>query len=220
MIDLKNYRIVDLNVSLHPGIKYIDGEYTHSTQNRRLELRQFIYKHDRCPMFWVDTETHVGTHVEGPTHYSQQAKSVAELPIETYMGESLVVNLNHLEPKNNKPQPIKQNDLIKVRKRDIVLMWSSFNTNSPYISPEAAIFLKEKEVKMIGLQDIGLEVPVLKPHDRWFSHETLLGNNIPIIENLINLEKLKRERVFYIGLPIKIMGLDSSWIRAIALEEL
>ena len=77
-----------------------------------------------------------------------------------------------------------------------------------------------KKVKMIGLQDIGLEVPGLKPHDRWFSHETLLGNNIPIIENLKNLEKLKRERIFYIGLPLKIMGLDSSWIRAVALEEL
>jgi len=73
---------------------------------------------------------------------------------------------------------------------------------------------------MVGLQRIGLEVPGLKPYDQWFSHEIFLGNNIPVIENLRNLEKLKDERVLYIGLPIKIIGLDSSWIRAIALEEL
>jgi kynurenine formamidase len=32
-------------------------------------------------------------------------------------------------------------------------------------------------------------------------------------------DKLKQKRVFYVGLPIKIIDLDSSWNRAIVLED-
>lgn len=213
--------MVDLSVELHPGIKTVDQEYVHGNEVRRLELRQFIYAPDRCYMFWVDTETHVGTHVEGPTHYAPEARSIAELPLETFMGEAVVLDLTYLKPNGGAPRPITPSDLERVRKGDIVLMWSPYGrTEAPYIAPATAKWLKKRGVKMVGLQRVALEAPGLKPSDKFFSHEAFLGNEIPIIENLTNLDKLKQERVFYIGLPIKIIGLDSSWIRAIALEAL
>ena len=52
------------------------------------------------------------------------------------------------------------------------------------------------------------------------THNNLLRNDIPLIEGLVNLDKVQKERIFYIGLPLRVKGLDSSWIRAIALEPL
>ncbi len=51
------------------------------------------------------------------------------------------------------------------------------------------------------------------------SHATLLGNDIPIVERLTNLEKVKAKRIFSIALPLFIEGLDSSPVRAVALEK-
>lgn len=69
MIDLSRYRIVDLSMPIRPGIWKVNGKYLHGDQVRRLEARQFIYEPDKTLMHFVDTETHIGTHVEGPSHH-------------------------------------------------------------------------------------------------------------------------------------------------------
>jgi kynurenine formamidase len=69
---------------------------------------------------------------------------------------------------------------------------------------------------MVGVQNIGVEAS----DGSTATHDNLLKNEIPLIEGLVNMEQVKKERLFYIGLPLKIAGLDSSWIRAIVLEPL
>jgi len=216
LIDLKRYRVVDLSQELHPGIRKVSGEYVHGEETRRLEIRQFVYAPDKMLMHWVDTETHIGTHVEGPSHYADSARTISELPLETFMGEAVLLNLAYLKPKDGEGQPIRPSDLERVRKRDIVLMWSPYQgEEAPYISPEAAKSLQERGIKMLGIQGVGLE-----PRGSVASHELLLKNEIPIVERLDHLDRIRKERFFFIGLPIKISGIDSSWIRAVALEEL
>ncbi|MFQ6075782.1 MAG: cyclase family protein [Candidatus Bathyarchaeia archaeon] len=216
MIDLKRYRIVDLSMELHPGVQKVNRQYVHGRELRRLEIRQFIYAPDMTFMHWVDTETHIGTHVEGPSHYIEGGKAVSAIPIEGYMGEAIILKFADKGPRDGERQPITPEDLTGVREGDIVLMWSPYGRGeTPYISPEAAEWLRKRGIKMIGIQGIGLEAP-----GSMASHEAFLRNDIPIIEGLVNLDQLKRERFFYIGLPLKIAGLDSSWVRAIALEEL
>jgi len=43
-----------------------------------------------------------------------------------------------------------------------------------------------------------------------------LRKNIPLIERLVNMEGLP-DRFLFIGFPLRIVGLDSSPIRAVAL---
>jgi len=215
MFELKDYRIIDLSEKIRPGIRKVNGEYLHGNQTRRFELRQFIYAPDKMLMNWVETETHIGTHVELPAHLTQDGKSSSEMPVESFLGEAIVLNFSVLKPKDDKGQPITPFHLSKVKKGDIVLMWSSYSgKEQPYISPEAAKYLGQKPVKMIGVQDVGVEAP----DGSTATHDNLLRNEIPLIEGLVNMEQVKKERVFYIGLPLKVTGLDSSWIRAIALE--
>jgi len=216
MIELENYRLIDLSAQMNPGVLKVNGEYVHSREARRLEIRQFIYAPDRTFMHWVETETHIGTHVEMPAHYIENGKSASEMPIETFIGEAIVLKLDFLKPQNGKGVPIEIEHLAKIRKGDIVLMWSPYRgAESPYISSEAAKELAEKGIKMLGVQNIGVE----ESFTLLATHGNLLRKDIPIVEGIVNLDALKRERVFYIGLPLRIHGLDSSWIRAIALEE-
>jgi kynurenine formamidase len=48
----------------------------------------------------------------------------------------------------------------------------------------------------------------------------MLGNNIPICYPLVNVEKLKKDRAFFIALPLSVERLDATWTRALAVEEI
>lgn len=208
--------MVDLSMELQPSVLKVGGRYVHGRNVRRLEARQFIYAPDNMLMHWVDTETHIGTHVEGPTHYRDELRTVSQLPLEVFIGEAVVLRFKDLEPISGRGQPILTVHLEGVRRGDIVLMWSPYGgREAPFISPQAASTLQERGIKMVGIQGVQLEASA----SSIASHEAFLGHDIPIVEGLVNLEKLTRERVFYIGLPLRIHGLDSSWIRAVALEE-
>ncbi|MEM2905877.1 MAG: cyclase family protein, partial [Candidatus Bathyarchaeia archaeon] len=106
MIDLRKYRVVDLSTELQPGILKVGGRYVHGRNVRRLEARQFIYAPDNMLMHWVDTETHIGTHVEGPSHYRDELRTVSQLPLEVFMGEAVVLRFKDLEPISGRGQPI------------------------------------------------------------------------------------------------------------------
>jgi kynurenine formamidase len=214
MIDLEKVRLVDLSKKLQPGILKHDGTYMHGTELRRLELREFIFAGDDTYMSWIEIETHIGTHVEGPSHYLKKGKDIASMPLENFIGEAIVVDLTH----KNQNEPILPKDLEGIRTRDIVLMFASKSHNDnerPYISPEAAEYLYKKGIKLLGIDDsISVEAP-----NSMATHDLLLKNDVPIIEGLDNLRELKKQRFFFVGFPLKIKGLDSSWIRAVALED-
>jgi arylformamidase len=199
----KNYKIIDLSVEIHPGVQKTNGNYHWGNQIRKFELRQFIAPGPHF-MYWVDTETHVGTHVELPAHIIEGGKSPTEMPLEIFMGRAIVLKFDS--------PLITPSDLGKVEVGDIVLIWSPKGGRTPLISAESAQLLAEKPIKMLGVQNVAAG------ND---THEALLGKKdmpIPIIEELAHLEEIKAERVFFIGLPLRVAELDSSWIRAIALE--
>lgn len=228
MIDLqKGYSIIDLSQEIRPDLLELNGDYTWGTNVRRFTLRQFMAKHDQMIMHFVETETHIGTHVELPRHLRKEGRSAAEMPLEGFFGEAVVLNFDFLEPREGKGQPVTPSHLERVREGDIVLMWSCYKGDErPYIAPETARWLVERRIKMLGvtwdmsvnLEDPGSYDPGFA--DAWATHKSLLGNEIPIVENLDHLEEVAKERVFFIGLPLRVVDLESSWIRAMALEPL
>ena len=214
MIDLSNYRIIDLSPKILPDIRKVCGEYFHGDQIRLLRLDQFIYALDETFMHFVELETHIGSHVECPTHIDDAAKDPSELSLETFMGEAVLVDLSGKE----KGEVVTIEDLVKadVHEGDIVILWSPYTwAEGPYVSEEAAEWLVKTRIKMIGVCGVRLE-RVYPPAN---NERLLIGNEIPLIEGLTNLEKIKKKRFFYFGLPLNIAGLDTSWIRAIAIEE-
>jgi kynurenine formamidase len=222
----EGYRFIDLSEEFIPDVLTEDGYYTRTNQTRRGQLRDFLGADTHNIMQFVDFETHIMTHVEVPRHFTRDGKSCSEMPIEKFFGEAVIVNLSHLKPKDGKRQPVKSSDLAAARGGDIVLMWSDCKRPyHPYFTAEAMKWLVDLPVKAIGIDRN------VSPEDPNFMHDLSLpeanathkicfgnGNEVPIFENLLNLDKIKKDRVFFIGLPLKVRHMDASWVRAIALE--
>jgi len=228
VIDLqKGYRTIDLSEEVLPDVLELNGDYTWGTNVRKFELNQFMAKHDQMIMHFVSTETHIGTHVEVPLHLKKDGKSAAQMPLETFFGEAIVLNFDFLKPQNGKGQPVLPSHLDKVKPGDIVLMWSNYaDDERPYIAPETARWMVERPIKMLGVT-VGMSVSLEHPRssdpsfaDAWATHKSLLDNDIPIIENMDHLEEVKKERVYLFAFPMRVASLESSWIRAVAFEPL
>lgn len=81
-------RVVDLTKVLDP-----------STETRRCHLFRFNTG-GAIPDFHtiMDLTSHLGTHVECPYHHNDNWTDVQGLPIGTFMGRAVYVNINHMKP--------------------------------------------------------------------------------------------------------------------------
>ncbi len=222
MIDIRKYNVIDLSEEIHPNMYKVDGRFVRgklsAIQGLRLfEAHQFI---SESPSFMVnvEAESHIGTHVEVPSHAyrngKEGGKSAGEIPLEDWFGEAIVIDLT------NAKQPITPDVLKKVKERDIVLFRHPFKSREtrPYLTIEGAKYLVEKRVKQVGWET-GEMALGSKPHEGHEIHDILLTSGVSIIEDLVNLDKIVKDRVFYIGLGLKWVGLDAIWVRAMVLEE-
>ena len=117
-------------------------------------------------------------------------------------------------------EPITPDDLLKagVKQNDIVLLSSPYKgEDRPHISAEASEWMFKTGIKMLGA-DTSVIIDRVEL-TKMTTHKFLLGNDIPIIECLAHLDQLRKKRFLFIGFPLRIAGIDSSWMRAVALEE-
>ena len=218
MIDLSNYRIIDLSYELTPGERKIDGRYLHGSTfyDRPIEVQEFIAFGAR--MHFIQGQTHTGTHVESPYKYSDTGPDFGTMPLNLFMGEAAACNLTH-----KKGQAIMPDDFREagVKSGDIVLAWCNSDTpdDMPYMADEAIDWLVQTRIKMIGLENIRHAPPGTPPGEGFFDPQFLLAG-IPMVDALIGLDQITKPRVFFIALPVKLRRVSACWVRAIALEEI
>jgi len=201
----EDYAIVDLSPELVPG-----------HEDRRLAIRPFLAESDQLLMHDIDMMSHVGAHIEAPFHYKEDLKGIAELTLSTFFGEGLCIDISGA----GKAGAVTPDTLLEsapsggINPGDIVLLHSMFaDEDIPHIARECAEFLAALPVKMLGVDSsIRVEEP-----GGMATHDTLLRKDIPLIERLVNLDKVKGKRFLFFGFPLRIKGLDSSPIRAVAL---
>jgi kynurenine formamidase len=92
----------------------------------------------------------------------------------------------------------------------------------------AARWLVDRGVHAVGIEPCSPD-PVIKgmteydwidkgtPHaPAWPAHMTLLANDVYIIEGLVNLDRIRGERVRFAALPALVPGLSGFPVRAVA----
>lgn len=219
MIDLSKYRIIDLTLELVPGERKIDGHYLHGQplMGRPIEVQEYIAYEAR--MHTIQGHTHAGTHVEAPYKYLQDGADLAAMPVECYLGEAVVCDFSGKKPE----EAITGDDFRKagVKSGDIVLAWASADTASspPYTTFEAIDWLIETKIKMLALENIRYLLPGTQPAGKDADYK-LLVNGIVTLDFIHGLHQIKKPRVFFIALPLKMRRVTACPTRAIALEEL
>jgi len=219
---MQDYRVVDLTWKLTPPNPDVGG-----MGPRRLELRQGTLWAGEYT-FDIDITSHTGTHVEVPFHFvgaafpGRRGKDVSEMSPETFMGRAYFVDLKDFEPR----QPVlpQHLDQAGAGKGDILLIGNSRHTGKgqkPYISKEAAAWMAENGIKMLGMDwTVGYEEYGIQTLQEMHTHLNLLMNDIPLLENMAHFDQLGAKCVFFIALPLNIVGMDASPVRAVALEGL
>jgi len=219
---LSNGRIVDLSKKVSPG----KAEGPLDTGKRKYEIKKFTFPPGEI-MHFIEMESHISTHIEAPSHFvpvrhGKPAHDISEVSLSRFFGMGVLVDCKDLAPKT----PIGTEILgrFPIRQDDVVLIGKCSHSGPDrcYLAQEGIEYLLKKKIKMVGVDDtVFPEDPkyALKDLEKYFCHDLMLSNEIPIIEGLANLGELKKKRFLFFGFPAKMGGLESFPIRAVAIEE-
>jgi len=215
-IDPTKFRIVDLSYEVVPN----EGGDRPFVIQRGL-LADHAYKYDV-----LNTHSHVGTHVEAPAHFFDGGKDVTDLPLDAFCGRALLLEIDDTNAglaisdatcEQKLGARIQAGDIVVCRNNDITSVQSGDPNDLPYLTPEAARWLANHEIKMLGVDNyVRLSIDI--PSGREL-HDILMSQDICFVEWLDNLQALRRPEFFFMALPYKVQQMDSSWARAIAIED-
>jgi kynurenine formamidase len=212
-IDLKRYRVVDVSLKVAPG-----------PGGRRLELRRYTFPVDGSFGYEVDTVTHLGTHIEASAHYyDREGEDVTARPAEFFMGP--FVNLRfHLPPRGDITREIMERATAGIDLRDKIVAISSphfrhdmNNDQRAVLCYEATSYLVDAGIRIMGFDDsVTIDTSAELAQK---THHVLFDNGILILEYMGQLEELRHEESYIFALPLRVVGFDSSPVRAIVVEE-
>ncbi|WP_227938117.1 arylformamidase [Alkalihalobacillus deserti] len=164
----------------------------------------------------IKMSAHTGTHIDAPYHFSDEGTPVSELPLESYIGNALVVDVTNHQAISS--QALAGIDLTTI---EMVLLktnsWidhSTFPENFSYLRSELASYLHKNAIRLIGV-----DVPSVDPLDSKTldAHHALHKHNISILEGLV-LKDVKPGVYELIALPLNIEGADGCPVRAVLVE--
>jgi len=168
--------------------------------------------------------SHTGTHLDAPYHFTKNGLKIHQIPISRLIGEGILIKIKKL-----KDQSITKQDLINFEKKNgkipdfsSIIFFTNWQknlnkkfyfTNNPGLSKSAISYLVSKKINLVGIDSPSIDLGI----DKSFSaHRILATNNILIVENLSNLEKISTLRFNFIILPLKLKDATGSPVRAIA----
>lgn len=174
----------------------------------------------------IFTPSHAGTHVDAPIHQIKGGISLDKIPPERFIGEALIIDVSYKYDSYNKLIFLSdlKGYLDKVKEGDIVVL-NSGCYNHPeqfekfgHIDIDVAEWLVKKRISLFAVDTPSVDLDVT-PGEKMPIHQILLGAGIPIIEGLVNLDQITKERFIFIGLPLKIKDGDGGSCRAVAIED-
>ena len=168
--------------------------------------------------------SHTGTHMDAPAHIISGARRLDEFPIEKFAGKACVVDVSandagkiDLELLRVRAEVILESDFVILRS-GWSLLWDSeeYFRNFPALSPEAAQWLVDADIKGVGIDMISVDEV---DSTDFAIHNILLGAELVIIENLTNLGALPDSAFSFYCFPLRIEHADGSPVRAVAVVE-
>ena len=170
---------------------------------------------------YIEMGGHAGTHVEAPLHAVEGGAGIAEVEVERFFGEAIVLDLSEA-PLGQAMLP----ELLQraaepgggVKSGDIALMRFDWDRRSgggaypPHPSTQALRWLVEAGVKLVGIDTPGLDIR----GDRSLpNHHLLFAHGIPLIESLDRLSELL-PRVYVFAQPLPVANSDAVPLRVLA----
>jgi kynurenine formamidase len=175
---------------------------------------------------------HTGTHMDAPLHFIPEGPAhygIDHVPLDRLAGRAATIEAPelpasglltaaHLREWENKHGTIEERDRVLIR-YGWDRRWgtgpegTSFLEDWPGLGGDAAEYLVEKGVSLVGCDTLAVDAFGSEENP---AHYALLGNEVYIVENLKNLDRLPPFCLF-MAFPLKVKGGSGSPVRAIAL---
>jgi len=212
-------KYIDISVAVRPDLPVWKGDPAVS-----IFRAASIAAGDQANVTRLDMGAHTGTHVDAPLHFIDGRRSVDQLDLDVLIGPAWVAEFDV-------PREITAVDLgkagIPVGTSRLLLktsnsrLWSqkpsTFDENFIGIAADGARWLVEHEIKLVGIDYLGVERYDTVPHGAP-THKTLLNAEVILLEGL-NLSDVRPGAYQLICLPVKIQGADGSPCRAVLVKE-
>ena len=147
--------------------------------------------------------SHSGTHIDSPLHIKNNGHSTNGYALDKFYGQCRVIDLTlkgrEINREHLEKYKIKKNEIILLKTENSKKGYAKFRDDFAYIEDEAARYLAEQKIKVIGFDYLS----VVKRGSKSKTHNILLNNNIVIFEGL-DLRKVKPGKYIFVGLPLKI----------------
>jgi arylformamidase len=220
---------IDLSHTFEEGmpgfrLKKEDGTYTQFTA----KIHPFMTREQMKPMFKGDCsfeitemsfQTSIGTYIDSPYHRYQDGRDISEIGIDEVILPGVALDVRGLTALQGVFKDA-IDDSLDLRGKAALFnfgwdkYWGKEQYYSyPYIAKETVEVLIERGAKLVGVDTINIDDirDLARP-----AHSSFLRNNILIVENLTNLEKVHGKQFRFFAVPIKAKKVAAMPIRALA----
>lgn len=196
MVNLKLTRInfIDLTHKITDNMPVFPGDIAVNLKPTVTFAKDGVSNHS------LYASMHIGTHIDMPGHFTEIDKKVTDYPVSRFIGKGVCIDASSYKI-------IDKELLLNKHLEDIVLFYTGWDKNFykvnyfsdyPIITQDCAEYLVNNKVKIIGVDFPSVDKAP------YYIHKLLLRNDILIIENLTNLEKLCNQEFTLIALPINV----------------
>ncbi|MCP9463847.1 MAG: cyclase family protein [Nitrospira sp.] len=190
----------------------------------------------------IEMPEHGGTHIDAPIHFSRGGRTVDQIPLEELVGPAVRVDVRS-RCADDRDYRMTIQDFVRweaehgrIPDRAIVLVETGYGRfwpsrerylgteqrgrngvkalRFPGLHPEAAQWLvRERRVRAVGIDTASIDYGQSTTFE---THVTLLSHQVPVFENLANLDRLPDRDFSVIALPMKIAGGSGGPLRIVA----
>ena len=165
--------------------------------------------------------------MDAPHHFLEKGVKIHEINIKRLVCNAVLIKL-----RKKSGEVIKKADVEKFEKKhgkiaasSSVIFWTGWQKNllkdfyftkNPGLSVSAANYLASKKINLVGTDAPSID---LGSDSKFSVHHILAKNNILIVENLANLDKINSTNFHLVIAPLKLKNATGSPVRALAFVE-
>ncbi|MCC7554127.1 MAG: cyclase family protein [Methanobacteriaceae archaeon] len=153
---------------------------------------------------------HSGTHIDSPLHYIKNTNNILNLKLDNLIGKSSIIQYKNNEKEIHIEKFENPLEKIVILNTTWCNNWGSdkYFIENPYLSKEFAETLIEKNIN-----GLAIDTPSVDKFGKSTIHKILLKNNIWIVENLTNTNRIVKNKYYAYFIPINIDA-EASFVRA------
>ncbi|MBM4425552.1 MAG: cyclase family protein [Chloroflexi bacterium] len=180
--------------------------------------RQFYAEGAEFQIGKIEMVANTGTYVDSPFHRFAHGKDLSQLPLSSLADLDAVVIRAAGVGRAVDRSAIGNVD---VRGKAVLIHtgWSRHWRTDPYfeghvfLTADAAEYLRDSGAALVGIDSYNIDDTAAKSRP---VHTTLLGADIPIVEHMTGLDQLPDRNFRFFAVPVKVKGMGTFPVRAVA----